>query len=62
MAKEVVGVMVIFYLVLAWSRRLLDEKVRSQGVLFCGFWKFSEVDIWEDSSSSLPLPELLGFL
>ena len=28
---------------LACSRRLLGEKVRSQGVLFCGFWKGARV-------------------
>ena len=31
-AKEVMGVMVILFLTLAWSRRLLDEKMRLQGV------------------------------
>ena len=48
-------------MVLAWSRKLLDEKVGSQGVFFCVFWKLSGGDIWEGTSSSLPLPELLGF-
>jgi hypothetical protein len=28
---------------LAGSRRLLGEKVRSQGVHFCGFWKGAQV-------------------
>jgi hypothetical protein len=37
MREGVVGAMMIFLLDLACSRRLLDEKVRSQGVLFGGF-------------------------
>jgi hypothetical protein len=43
MREGVVGAMMIFYLIWLVSRRLLGEKVRSQGVLFRGFWKGARV-------------------
>jgi hypothetical protein len=39
MREGVVGAMMIFYLIWLVPRRLLGEKVRSQGVLFVGFGK-----------------------
>jgi len=43
MRGGVVGAMMLFYLIWLVPRRLLGEKVRSQGVLFCGFWKVARV-------------------
>jgi len=42
MRGGVVGAMMLFYLIWLVSRRLLGEKVRSQGVLFRGFGKERE--------------------
>jgi hypothetical protein len=43
MREGVVGAMMIFYLIWLVPRRLLGEKVRSQGVLFRGFRKGARV-------------------
>jgi len=39
-----------FYLIWLASRRLLGEKVRSQGVLFCGFW-MGYNNSWDSTTS-----------
>ena len=43
MRGGVAGAMILFYLIWLVPRRLLGEKVRSQGVLFRGFWKGARV-------------------
>jgi hypothetical protein len=44
MKEGVVGAMMMFYLIWLVPWRLLGEKVRSQGVLFSGFWKGARIE------------------